>query len=346
LRFGCALMTTALICGCLPGNRPLPDGKGEVRLMGRWDATGAPNRLVAVNPGSSLQFRYRGTSCQFHVDRSANKPPLPQLWVCFDGEWSPRVVDRDVLELGAGAQQGDHTVWVVLKSADEHQPRWKPPLVASLAVTGIAVPGGAFLRPPRARKRIIEFVGDSMTEGILVHKPQAGKGWTDFADSRLTYAFRVAEALGAEPRIIGFGAQGVVRPGNGGVPPAGLAYPFAYDGVPAKDAPADIVVIAHGCNDSHVKNIEAGYRNLIGLVRRHSPDAAIFCIVGFPQCHPASIARAVAAVRGDGDEKVHFVPTHGWVDRKTETTDGVHPNVAGHEKAAEKLLDVIRATLR
>ena len=53
---------------------------------------------------------------------------------------------------------------------------------------------------------------------------------------------------------------------RGGVPPAGLAYPFVCEGVPAKDRPADIVVINHGCNDGGVPNIENGYRNLIKLV--------------------------------------------------------------------------------
>ena len=66
--------------GCsLLGERELPPGRAVVRLLGRWDASGAPARVVTVNPGSSFQFRYRGTACRLHFDRSANKPPLPQL---------------------------------------------------------------------------------------------------------------------------------------------------------------------------------------------------------------------------------------------------------------------------
>lgn len=338
-----ALTVLSSICGCLPRSEELPPGEGRIRLLGRWDASGAPGRLVAVNPGSSFEFRYRGTACQLHFDRSANKPPPPQLWVRLDGTWKRHVVDGDVIELGAHAPPGEHEVWVVLKSADEHQRRWKPPLVASLALIGISLPGdGRFLRPPPRRRRIIEFVGNSMTEGILVHPRAKGKTWPDLADSRLTYAFRTAEALDAEPRLIAFGAQGVTTGGNGGVPPAGLAYPFVYAGVPATDAPADIVVIAHGGNDSRVPNIEAGYRNLIRLVRRRNPDAAILCVVPFPQSHPASISRAVAAERAAGDASVHFVATRGWMDRKADTTDGVHPSARGHAKAAERLVEFIR----
>jgi len=333
------------VWGCAPpvSDAPTePQTEAEVRLLGRWDAAGAPGRLLAVNPGSSFQFRYRGTSCRLHVDRTTNKPPLPQLWVQLDGAWAIVPVDSDILEIGTQAPVGDHTVWVVLKAADEHQPRWTPPLVASLALTGIEAPGGRFLPPPPARKRLIEFIGDSITEGILAYRAEAGKGWTDFADSRLAYGFRTAEALGAEPRIIGFGAQGATRGGNGGVPPVGLAYPFVYAGVAATDRPADLVVIAHGCNDSGVKTIEAGYRNLITLVRQRNPGAVILCMVPFPQCHPKSIADAAAAARAAGDAQVLLVETRGWLDPKADTTDGVHPSAAGHARAAERLADFVR----
>jgi lysophospholipase L1-like esterase len=213
-------------------------------------------------------------------------------------------------------------------------------------VTRLELPLGHALAPPPRRRRLIEFVGDSITEGILVYPRAKDKAWTDLADSRLAYAFRTAQALDAEPRIIGFGAQGITQGGNGGVPPVGLAYPFAYEHVPAEDDPADIVVINHGGNDSAAPNIEAGYRNLIRLVRRHSPDAAVFCVVPFPQVHARSISRAVAAARAAGDERVHFVETAGWVDPRTDTTDGAHPSAEGHAKAAKRLAERIRKTLR
>ena len=349
LPFPLTVATLALLCGlcgCIPTREATAPDEATLRLLGRWDARGAPHRLVAVNPGSSFQFRYKGGLCRLHVDRSANQDPMPQLWVNFDGTWTLHVLDRDTIELGSAVERGRHEVWVVLKSAREHQSRWRPPLVASLTLTAVTAPDGRFLSAPRRRRRIIEFVGDSITEGILVHPQAKGKTWPDLADSRLTYAFRAAEALDAEPRLIGFGAQGVTKAGNGGVPPAGLAYPFVYADAPAADDPADVVVINHGGNDSGVPNIEAGYRNLIRLVRRHSPNADIFCVVPFPQVHARSISRAVAAVRADGDEHVHHVDTRGWLDRKADTTEGVHPNPQGHAKAAERLIKIIRQTLR
>ena len=330
-----------LIAGCVPWRDTLPPGEGAIRLLGRWDKRGAPDRFVAVNPGSSFELWYEGTTCALHFDRSANQPPLPQLWVQLDGAWTKHVVDRDRIVLGEDAAAGRHYVWVVLKAADEHQSRWKPPLAASLTVTGIEAPGGLFVRPPRP-KPILEAVGDSITEGVLAVRRGKLEEWTEIADARDTYAFRTALALGCRPRIVGFGAQGVVRGGNGGVPPAGLAYPFVYGGVPADGPPADVVTILHGSNDSKLPTIEAGYVNLVRLVRRRNPKAAVFCVIPFNQIHARSIRGAVDTLRAHGDAWVFLVETAGWLDPKTDTTDGVHPNLAGHAKAAAKLTAVIR----
>jgi lysophospholipase L1-like esterase len=332
-------------CGCSPWQASA-SRRGTIRLLGRWDASGAPTRFVAVNPGSSFQFRYTGTACVLHFDRSANKPPLPQLWVQFDGEWSKQVVDRDEIVLGEGAAAGRHEVWTIVKALDEHQARWKPPLVAALTLKGVEVPDGQLSSPPRRKRLLVEAIGDSITEGVLAVRAGKLSEWTEIADARATWAFQTALALGAEPRILGFGAQGVTNGGNGGVPPAPLAYPFVYEGVPAHEVPADVVLINHGCNDGGVPNIENGYRNLIKLARERNPDAAIFCLVPFAQVHERSIRFAVEGAHNEGDAKVHLVETSGWIDPKADTTDGVHPNLQGHEKAAKLLTAFVRKTLR
>ncbi len=343
------MMAIAVILGmsgCAQWMASAP-GRGTIRLLGRWDASGGPGHFVAVNPGSSFEFRYEGTKAVLHFDRSANKPPLPQLWVQLDrGEWMKEVVDRDVIPLGEGLKPGRHQAWVVVKALDEHQARWKPPLVAALTLQGVEVPDGRLLSPPPRRKLLFEAIGDSITEGVLALRPGKLEEWTEIADARATWAFQTALALGAEPRLIGFGRQGITVEGNGGVPPAPLAYPFVYEGVPAVERPADIVVINQGGNDSRAPNIENGYLNLIRLARKRNPEAAIFCVVPYPQSQAAAIERAAAAARKEGDANVHFVATAGWLDRRTDTTEGVHPNVQGHENAAKRLTEVIRATPR
>ena len=331
--------------GCVGLRDTLAPGQASIRLIGRWDKRAAPGRFVTVNPGSSFEFWYEGTACVLHFDRSANQPPVPQLWVELDGTWTKHDLDRDRLVVGEGAAEGRHHVWVVLKSAREHQSRWKPPLVASLTLTGVEAPGGLFVRPPRRQKAVFEAIGDSITEGVLAVRRGKPEEWTEIADSRATYAFGAAVALGCEPRIIGFGAQGLTRGGNGGVPPAGLAYPFVYAGVPADERPAAIVVIQHGGNDSKAPSIEAGYVNIARQARRRSPRAAIFCMVPFSQTHARSIRGAVDTLRANGDAWVFLVETRGWLDPAADTTDGVHPNIQGHAKAAARLAAFIRRKL-
>jgi lysophospholipase L1-like esterase len=271
------------------------------------------------------------------------------LWVRFDGAWQKHVVDEDTVTLGDGAPRGRHRVWVVVKALSEHQSRWKAPLVGSLTVTGLHLASGegvGFVTPPPRRKLILEAIGDSITEGVLVHRKGTPQEWTEIADARLTYAFRTAEALGAEPRIIGFGRQGLTREGNGGVPPAGLSYPFVCEGVPAHDAPADVVLINQGGNDSGRPTIQAVYGKLVARARERNPEAHIFCVVPFPQTHATSVASAVADARAAGDRRVYIVETAGWLDRGADTTDGVHPNVQGHEKAAKALVAFIREVMK
>jgi len=47
------LPALCLAAGCAAFRSLPPQTQATVRLLGRWDASGAPERLIAVNPGSS-----------------------------------------------------------------------------------------------------------------------------------------------------------------------------------------------------------------------------------------------------------------------------------------------------
>ena len=66
----------------------------------------------------------------------------------------------------------------------------------------------------------------------------------------------------------------------------------------------------------------------------------------FNGAHEKYVEAAVRRARAAGDERVHYVDTTGWIAPQTDTTDGVHPNLEGHRKAAEKLASIIRAALQ
>ena len=135
------------------------------------------------------------------------------------------------------------------------QPRWFQPLVGRTALLGIEVEERGVL--PADDRKIVEFVGDSITEGVLIDADYAEKPaytWDQHNrvyqdDVTATYGWLTAEALNLRPVMMGYGAVGATRGGCGGVVKAASAYPFVYDGVPYAGEAPDYIVINHGAND-------------------------------------------------------------------------------------------------
>ena len=156
-------------------------------------------------------------------DASAYPHEPPQLWVRLDLQPWQKMEVAPLIELAPDPPHFEHLLRIVFKGAREWDNRWKTPLQTAVVLTGIGLAeGGKLLDPPPRPALRIEFLGDSITEGVLLHRldrpfPEA---WPERADGRLGYAFQTGERLGADTRVVGFGRQGVTIEGNGGVPPA------------------------------------------------------------------------------------------------------------------------------
>jgi lysophospholipase L1-like esterase len=83
----------------------------------------------------------------------------------------------------------------------------------------------------------------------------------------------------------------------------------------------------------------------VAAVREAYPVAHIFCMRPLNGTHAKEILAAVERLAATDDKKVHYADTSGWIDPKTDTTDGLHPNVEGHRCVAEKLAVVIQQVL-
>jgi lysophospholipase L1-like esterase len=59
----------------------------------------------------------------------------------------------------------------------------------------------------------------------------------------------------------------------------------------------------------------------------------------------AAIQAVVTARHDDGDMKVHYINTAGWLGGLSDYTDGTHPNDRGQIKIAAKLQPVLAAYL-
>jgi lysophospholipase L1-like esterase len=320
----------------------------RLQWRGRWRVE--RQRAYAVNTGSQFQARFSGDRIVLRFDTRDYPHEPPQLWVRLDEHpWQAFQV-APTIELTPEPPHSSHRLQVVFKGAREWDHRWQTPLQTAVILTGLGlVPGGELLEPPPLPRLRIEFLGDSITEGVLLHRldrpfPEA---WPERADGRLGYAFQTGERLGADSRVVGFGRLGVTIEGNGGVPPAPDAFAWICAGVPKDDWKPHIVVINQGTNDGGVpsERFRPAYDRYLAVVRAGYPDAWIFALRPFNGAHTDDIRTLVEARSAGGDARLRFVDTTGWIDPERDTTDGLHPNLSGHRRAAEQLEALLRTTL-
>jgi lysophospholipase L1-like esterase len=321
-----------------------------VQFHGRWDRR-QPDRATTVCAGSYIVARFDGRSITARFDMSRNKAPLPTVAWRIDGideQWRESEI-AESLELEKDLKPGEHTILLLVRGLDEHQPRWSEPLTASLTFLGFDFPtGGRLLDPPAEPKLKIEFLGDSITEGVRVHEKQPGReGWTWLTDGLLAWPARTAMKLNAQWRQVGFGRLGITIPGNGGVPVAPDSFDWFYAGCPRDDGQPDVVVINQGTNDRNATSdhFRPGYARYLEVIRKAYPRAKILALRPFNGAHADDIKAEVAARNSSGDANVAFVDTAGWLE-PTDYTDKVHPNAGAGPKLAEKLAPIIRGATK
>ena len=324
------------------------------QYWGRWDLREAGTTgAITVNTGSTLLFQFEGNNLTFHFTTSQYPQQFPTLWLQIDaGEWKVITPAEEMPLAKIPLSPGPHKATLVVKGFREWENRWDRPLVSSIIFRGVTpVAGGQLLAPPVRPLKLIEYLGDSITEGILVHKPdpeEKGKreGWPRFSDGRQTWAYQSALLVGAEPRTVGFGRQGLTVNANGGVPPAIQSFPFIYEGAPIDSLPQpDVVVINMGSNDRNRANSElfaALYKSYVETIRKKYPTAIILCLRPFVGAHAAAIEETVRRL---ADSRIRYVDTTGWIESGKHTTDQVHPNLEGNRIAAEKMAVILKEVL-
>jgi lysophospholipase L1-like esterase len=325
----------------------------RLQLWGRWDLRKADTvGAITVNTGSTIIARFEGPGLTLHFQTSQYPQQFPTLWLQIDESDWKEVSPREALPISlAPLSPGEHMARVVVKGFREWERRWEPPLETSIVFRGVSLQSGAKLleTPPRPT-RLIEYLGDSITEGVLVRntgpreswKPEK---WPHYSDGRSTWAYQSALLVGAEPRTVGFGRLGLTVNGNGGVPPAIYSFASIYSGVPidGRRLP-DAVVINLGTNDGGAKPevFSALYRAYLEVVRRQYGLAHIFCLRPFNGAQGEAVREVAKALASGGDGRIHYVDTAGWIDREKHTTDGVHLNLEGNRLAGEKMAAILK----
>lgn len=310
----------------------------SVRYMGRW------HKGTATACGSYFEIFFKGDSIDLEFDTSWYREPNPHIYIIADDGVKTEAAIMPYIRVGL--EYGEHKLRVIYKSAVEMHHRWYEPLEGKISFKGYHAEQG--LCAPVSNKKIIEFVGDSITEGVLTDPYrrigedfQPNRAFED--DSTATYAWLSAEALGLEPIIMGYGAVGISKAGCGSVPAAPDAYPYCFDMAPIPDVHPDYVFINHGSNDhfANKEQYEREYKRLIDTIRAHHPEAEIICMNTFGGYHKESFPCVVDDYNSQNGTNVHFIDTTGWAEGMD-----VHPSRENHKLLAKRMTEELKKIIK
>ncbi|MGW3951113.1 GDSL-type esterase/lipase family protein [Streptomyces sp. NPDC004752] len=299
---------------------------------------------ITPNSGSQLRFRFTGHILRGKFDTSTTVSP-PQIYVSIDGE-APQLhrVDRDLVDFTPTPLTGNqHTADIVVKDIDEHENRWVVPMRSGLHFTGLQLAPGASLLPttPSDTLRLV-FYGDSITQGVMALGAEAT---VDCADGTKSFGYLTGRAFQATTHLVGFGGQGLLRPGNGGVGTADQSLGWNFHGSPVDPQfEPHAVIVNQGTNDHSYDGaaFRPAYHRYLDRIRGIHPHAWLFAMRPFGGYHAEDIAWAVAHT---ADARAVYVDTTGWLSpSQGDFNDDCHPNMRGHAKAARRLTAVMQAT--
>ena len=321
----------------------------SVRLTGRWDVRD-PNVATTTTTGAYVEFAFEGRIALAHFDILTNIAPYLHLWVQIDGgDMVETPIDSHLRVMAK--TEGKHICRIIYKGGAEKDRRWFLPLTGKVSFVGVQaeklIPIGEDTRP------VIEFVGDSITEGVLIdmdwrdgclfelsYRDQALRRFQD--DVCATYAWQTAEALDLRPVFMGYGAVGATRAGQGKVPAAPESYPFNFEGSPITHAPSKYVLINHGANDrgAPVELYLEKYAELLDVVRAHNPAATIIALSAFCGAHHAELGEMIVRYNEKNGCNVHFIDSNGWI-----SPEPLHPFRDGHTTVANNLIPRLKAII-
>ena len=311
----------------------------RIRYTGRWNI-GASESVSTAN-GSYAEFAFSGECAviEFGIDHCTI--PFPRVYISVDGGADVEVPIDKFIRISA--EDGDHTVRIVLKGSVELQNRWLSPLEAAVSIRSLEA--GAFLPLPEDNRKIIEFLGDSITEGISIDVERrfahygGSRDMVFWDDSTAGYAWLTAKLLGFRPVIMGYGCLGTTRMGAGNIPDVCESYPYYSGGCPMESANADVIVINHGTNDrgADPETFAKQYRRLLEIVRARNPEAKMIALTPFCGALAGEIRGITEKYNHECGDHVYYIDTTGWIP-----PEPLHPTRDGHKTAARNLAEIIR----
>lgn len=324
---------------------------------GRWQRGQV---AVSINSGALVEFAYTGHRCdlRFDVDGFTQYPAIfvqadngPVARTTLSSEVSTVVVRAPYNGVFGGQAPSAHVCsachlvrWWVASHSLYQTPaagrQWTT-LVGGCRFKGVTLEEAGELVPLPYGARQIEFLGDSLTQGLrLLYTGKDAD--TDQQVPDANWPQITADLLGMKPVVTGFGGQGLTTPGTCGAPPAGLAFLWVCAGAPwAPAVQPEVVVIYQGTNDPVAAPLfQESYAPFLRLVREAYPAARILAICPHHQGRYAgAIGDAVSRVR---DPRTHFLDYSAGVIAPEDTADGCHLNPGGAVRLGVRVATDVR----
>ena len=295
-----------------------------VWFNGRWaEKNGYP---TTINQGSSLFAKFKGTSISGTFSKANSVDQDAMLAVRIDDGAYTRIKATNTQQvLASNLSDGVHIIEVVMDGIQEK-------------TTGIWAEGNGIsfkgfnigTTAVKPRNKTILYFGDSITEGVNV---LGGGANPDVNSGYQTYAGVASRLLNVNDYRVGFGGTGMTKGGSGGVPKALDYLNYIWAGVEDPEFFPDIIVINHGTNDIHSTDddFKTAYREFIKQLSVKYSGVRIFCMRPFNGTKGGVIKQVAAEFK-----HCYYVDTS---DVTVSTSDGTHPDVAGHLAGGRKLAD-------
>ena len=315
-------------------------GDKNIRYTGRWKEQ--EHRAVSTAQGSYLEFMTDASEFVLHFDTTEVGYPHPHLYVIFDDTYKVETpIDRYMrFEFADGKP---HHVKIISKGAMEMQSRWSWRLESAFILVGIEI-DRELLPLPEDNRKTIEFVGDSITEGVVIDEnrrfhsdDQKDRPLQD--DATATYAYLTAQNLNLRPYIMGYGAVGVTHGGCGWVPKVAEAYPFNFSGAPVTYKSPDFIVFNHGTNDRFAEPelFEKEYIGALDVIREKNPTSKLIALTPFCGVFDEAIEKIIKEYNEKNNTDIFYIGTKGWI-----SPEPIHPDRTGHKTVAEKLSAILK----
>lgn len=338
----------------------------NVRTIGR---TGWLNdTLWMVHSGSGAEFTFLGTTATVTLlgDSTvlANSDSQVHFAIYVNGE---EVVNDMMNKL--------EKTYTVFESDVEEQCTIKilklsESAQSTMGIKSIEVTAKGEIAPTENKEKLIEFIGDSITCGYGVEDENRDNHFkTGTENATKAYAYKTAQALGADYSLVSFSGYGIVsgytatatKVPEQTVPQyyekLGFSY-GAYLGEKPDDyawdfskRQPDVIVLNLGTNDDSYTGAKSerqeeyvtGYIDFLKTIRKNNPDATIICSLGImgDRLFP-SVSKAMQMYKMEsGDTNIYSLKFDVQSAADGYAADW-HPTEATHTKAAEKLTAEIK----